>query len=290
MIFWILFACKSNDTLDGDSSPFDDYIPPDNCFLAGTDITMANGLNKNIENIYVGDVVQAWDVRSSRVVEQSVTDVIRSSTQQVIEIQTNSSVIDGVTGRHPFYLESQGEWVDAADLHLGDELLVIDQGRIRTEKIQSLQVIEFSEPQPVYNFTVASPQHNYFAENILVHNKSLAEPEPLYFEFTENGEPVDSFEVNVGESEFTGVLWVDHTELNPEAPLEFTVDWLTIVDSNLPGDVVDGCSVDVVSVPNERIEVPLSCTINVEEDLVLRVVVDGPYELSEFIDVTIGSN
>ena len=109
---------------------------------------MANGLNKNIENIYVGDVVQAWDVRSSRVVEQSVTDVIRSSARQVIEIQTKSSVIDGVTGRHPFYLESQGEWVDAADLHIGMNCWSSIKD-IRTEKIQSLQVIEFSNPASV---------------------------------------------------------------------------------------------------------------------------------------------
>lgn len=290
VLFWIFIACKESSSLDGKATIPDVQNPPDECFLAGTDIAMANGYSKNIEEIQIGDVVRSWDFTSSQVVQQFVTDVLRGATNQVIEIHTESSVIDGVTGRHPFYVESQGEWIDAADLQMGDELLVINQGRIRTEKIQSIQVIEFSEPRRVYNFTVASPQHNYFAENILVHNKSLAEPEPLYFEFTEDGEPVDTFEVNVGDSEFTGVLWVDHTEVNPEAPLEFTVDWLTIVDTNLPGDVVDGCSVDVVSVPNEIIEIPLSCTINVEEDLVLRVVVDGPYELSEFIDVTIVSD
>ena len=63
---------------------------------------------------------------------------------------------------HPFY--SNGEWVEAGKLSIGDKILHVD-GLEHT-----IETIELSdESATVYNFEVEGT-HNYFAEGYLVHN------------------------------------------------------------------------------------------------------------------------
>jgi len=69
-----------------------------------------------------------------------------------------------VTKEHPFYLD--GEWVEAKDLKPGDKLKTIDG---KTAVIKNIEKVE--EPITVYNLEASSP-HNYFASNVLVHNKA----------------------------------------------------------------------------------------------------------------------
>jgi intein/homing endonuclease len=67
------------------------------------------------------------------------------------------------TSVHPFY--SDGNWIEAGDLTIGDKILHVD-GLEHT-----IETIELSdESVTVYNFEVDGT-HNYFAEGYLVHNK-----------------------------------------------------------------------------------------------------------------------
>jgi len=67
------------------------------------------------------------------------------------------------TPDHEFYLS--GKWVEAKDLKVYDELLDLDLKKVKILSIEELA------GDTVYNFTVRH-NHNYFAENILVHNTS----------------------------------------------------------------------------------------------------------------------
>ena len=66
------------------------------------------------------------------------------------------------TSNHPFY--SDGNWIEAGNLSVGDKILHVD-GLEHT-----IETIELSdESATVYNFEVEGT-HNYFAEGYLVHN------------------------------------------------------------------------------------------------------------------------
>jgi len=126
--------------------------------VEGTEIQMANGM-KFIEDITVGDMVKSFDLKSNTIMNSKVMETF-------IHTPHNYMIINGIiktTDNHPFY--SNGNWIEAGDLSIGDKILHVD-GLEHT-----IETIELSdEPVTVYNFEVDGT-HNYFAEGYLVHNK-----------------------------------------------------------------------------------------------------------------------
>jgi intein/homing endonuclease len=129
------------------------------CFVAGTLVQLPNGI-KYIEDIEIGDIVKSFDVGTSSIVDSKVTETFVHSDRYYM-------IINGIiktTSVHPFY--SDGNWIEAGDLSIGDKILHVD-GLEHT-----IETIELSdEPVTVYNFEVDGT-HNYFAEGYLVHNKA----------------------------------------------------------------------------------------------------------------------
>ncbi|HJO28686.1 MAG TPA: polymorphic toxin-type HINT domain-containing protein [Candidatus Poseidoniia archaeon] len=138
--------------------PPPDPPPPPACFIAGTLIQLPNSTIA-IEYIKVGDVVKSFDVGTSSVINSKVTETFVHSDRYYMIL--NGTI--KTTSVHPFY--SDGNWIEAGDLSIGDKILHVD-GLEHT-----VETIELSdEPVTVYNFEVDGT-HNYFAEGYLVHNK-----------------------------------------------------------------------------------------------------------------------
>ena len=128
------------------------------CFLANTKILMTDGDVKNIEDIQVGDMVQSYDVKSTSIVKSKVTETYVHTDRHYMILNGNIKT----TSVHPFY--SDGNWIEAGNLSVGDKILHVD-GLEHT-----IETIELSdELATVYNFEVEGT-HNYFAEGYLVHN------------------------------------------------------------------------------------------------------------------------
>jgi len=144
---------------DGNAyGPDDDDESDPGCFIAGTKIQLPNGI-KYIEDIEVGDMVKSFDVGTSSVVNSKVTETFAHSDRYYMILNGNIKT----TSVHPFY--SDGNWIEAGDLSIGDKILHVD-GLEHT-----IETIELSdESVTVYNFEVDGT-HNYFAEGYLVHNK-----------------------------------------------------------------------------------------------------------------------
>ena len=128
------------------------------CFTAGTLVQLPNGI-KYIEDIEIGDIVKSFDVGTSSTVNSKVTETFVHSDRYYM-------IINGIiktTSVHPFY--SDGNWIEAGDLSIGDKILHVDglEHTIETIKLSD-------ETVTVYNFEVDGT-HNYFAEGYLVHNK-----------------------------------------------------------------------------------------------------------------------
>jgi hypothetical protein len=143
------------------------------CFAAGTPVTLADGTTRPIEAIHEGDLVYAYDEPSGEIVAARVGRTFVHTDVHDRLIAINHQLM--ATGNHPFYVAGRAETVAAADLRLGDELLVLDsmsgssEPVLRTMKVLALE--QLPPARTVYNLEVEG-QHNYFAGGVLVHNKT----------------------------------------------------------------------------------------------------------------------
>ena len=80
-----------------------------------------------------------------------------------------------VTANHPIYLPDQQRYADAGELAGDERLLTLTASTQTSSVISGAFQASAADPVTVYNITVAG-EHNYFAEGVLVHNKSGAVP------------------------------------------------------------------------------------------------------------------
>lgn len=141
--------------------------PDLHCFPAGTKILLPNNVLKNIEDICVGDSVMSFDASEKlgkgALYERRVLNVFVKEEKTLISLNGIR-----ITPNH-VVLRSDGEWVEAKDLNLGDGLLNSKGQEILIENIDSVDGYH-----KTYNFEVEE-FHSYIAENIRVHNDSLNE-------------------------------------------------------------------------------------------------------------------
>ncbi|MEU9174058.1 polymorphic toxin-type HINT domain-containing protein [Streptomyces sp. NPDC048420] len=144
------------------------------CFLAGTDVLMAGGTTKDIEDVQVGDEVQATDPQTGESGPRKVTRLIITEHDKHFN-ELSIATEDGIekltaTFEHPFWSPSEGDWVDAGALKPGMTLLT-DEGT--TAIITGNRA--FARYARTYNLTVED-LHTYYvlagATPVLVHNSN----------------------------------------------------------------------------------------------------------------------
>lgn len=133
------------------------------CFTGGTRIMTPTG-TKKIKNFRPGDTVVSYNEKTGNMEYAKVASI------QLLEVNGYYVINDSIeaTGTHPFYVDrgtKKYKVVPVSDLKIGDEL-VNDAG---TTKIIKLQYV--SKKTKVYNLINVVPNHNYYANNFLVHNK-----------------------------------------------------------------------------------------------------------------------
>ncbi len=142
------------------------------CFLAGTDVLMADGSTKNIEDVEIGDEVLATDPYSGESGPRKVTRLIRTEDDKqfnTLSIATEDGVEQlTATHEHPFWSPSEKAWIAAGDL-TPDMTLLTDDG--------STVIVTGNNPfaryARTYNLTV-DDIHTYYVlagdTPVLVHN------------------------------------------------------------------------------------------------------------------------
>ena len=140
-------------------------MSPGVCFVAGTEILTANGLQA-IETVQTGDYVWAWDEATGDVALKEVVETYINETDELIHVFVNGEEIIS-TPTHPFYSPVKG-WTDACKLRAGDILVLVNGEYVVVEKVQH-EILE--APITVYNFQVAD-YHTYYVSStgVLVHN------------------------------------------------------------------------------------------------------------------------
>jgi len=142
------------------------------CFVAGTRVLTDRG-PRAIETLQAGDQVWAWNTSQGTPILRTVAQIIRGESTETYHLQAGEQVIRGVTAEHPFWVPQSGQWKTVADLETGMDVLGwLGQHEAKALPIAHLERTRHAQPTPVFTLSVEGPEHNFFAEGVLVHNKS----------------------------------------------------------------------------------------------------------------------
>ena len=149
------------------------------CFDAGTQILMADGTTKNIEDIVIGDKVVSYNEFTKSFEADEVTNtIIKHNSDDLVDIKLSNGTQLGMRAYHPLLTTTGWKSLRPAiaesldDLHKevpllceGDILVGLDQ----TPSIIKVINRNFIENYDTYNITIAK-NHNYIANGIVAHN------------------------------------------------------------------------------------------------------------------------
>ena len=87
------------------------------CFVAGSQVTMADGSFKNIEDVKIGDLVIDHERDARRVSDTLANDI----DEEIIYLQLENGLVIKCTKDHKYFTENRG-WVEAKDLTDKDDI------------------------------------------------------------------------------------------------------------------------------------------------------------------------
>jgi hypothetical protein len=135
------------------------------CLVPNTKISTPKGF-VDIENIKKGQIVYSYDEKNKQIVEDLVQELfVREIEEEIYVIEIESGKILEITGNHEVFVFEKG-WILASNLEEGDEVMDFI---VNIEKYKIKKITKKHYKGKVYNFGTKI-HHNYFANDILVHN------------------------------------------------------------------------------------------------------------------------
>ncbi|WP_164410084.1 RHS repeat-associated core domain-containing protein [Streptomyces salinarius] len=143
-------------------------------FVAGTEVQLADGGTKAIEDVEIGDRVTVTDPESGKTEAREVVDTIVTQHDEnfvQVTVDQDGEAAQGsltATTTHPFWSPSADGWIEGGELRTGMTLRTPDG---RSAKITALR--HFTMPQVTYDLTIEGV-HTYYVRAgetpVLVHN------------------------------------------------------------------------------------------------------------------------
>ncbi len=135
-----------------------------NCFPAGTKITLADGNEKNIEELTTNDKLLTYNEKTGELSEGSIGNILKKKEFLLIQLEAGDGSVIKSTPLHKFYIKGKG-WVAAQDVVKGDVV-------VKKDKSESAIIDrkDLSGEVDVYHIIDVKDNHTYFAEGMLVHN------------------------------------------------------------------------------------------------------------------------
>ena len=164
-----------------EETPSPPSSPPSNsggCFAAGTQILMANGQNKNIEDIKINEIVIAYDEKIKEFVAKKVTkSYVHHNTPQMVKLTFNTGDILKLTPGHPLYSINGWKSLDIEDslwehgtiatlLQVNDTIVNINQNA----QIINIEYLNIGLNYDSYNIEVEEC-HTFLANGFVAHNR-----------------------------------------------------------------------------------------------------------------------
>ena len=133
------------------------------CLIGTTQISLLNGLSKEIKDINVHDTLLSFDPLTN---DKSSVEVISVKVYKSLTININNNLLIS-SPSHNHYVKHYGKWlvIPTSGLTLGDIL-----SDINGNEIEITSIIYSYDEVNVYNIEVTG-SHLYYANEILTHNK-----------------------------------------------------------------------------------------------------------------------
>jgi hypothetical protein len=143
----------------------------DGCFPAGTEILLAGGAGKPIEEIIAGDLVLSRNERDFQPSRRRVTQLFAHAAQPILTVLLADGARLETTPAHRFFVEGEG-FIGASRLRQGMRL-----ARHTGAAIMVAGIGRNGPAKPVYNLEVAE-DHTFFVgqHGVWVHNVKITEP------------------------------------------------------------------------------------------------------------------
>ncbi len=144
------------------------------CFVAGTLVSTPDG-PRPIESLRVGDLVWSYALAEGRPVARPLiaihTALVREARRVALD---DGQVIRGVTPEHPVFSPTTRLYFPVSRLREGDSVATYREGAEHAlATVASVVATEVPTPTiQVFNLSVGGEDQNYFADGVLVHNKS----------------------------------------------------------------------------------------------------------------------
>ena len=164
------------------STPINSFVTHNApCFVAGTQISLSNGDLKSIEDVVAGDSVLTFNMESNIVEINMVNAVYSKLVEKTVEYVLDNGDKVRCTLDHPLYVEDKG-WSSFNDT-LSNKLYTIETKVSKIEvgdvvklvegSSKIIDITEIDESVVVYNLQDVQNNHNFFANNVLVHNRFI---------------------------------------------------------------------------------------------------------------------
>jgi len=154
------------------------------CFVAGTKVKMADGSEKNIEAIEMGDLILSVDTSNFRIEVDEVLELptVLKKYRKIKMVIAGETIVE-FSPAHPFWVEGKGWAVfdkdealielefEVSQLQTGDNVLLLLGDKLVKREILDLN--DTGELVEMYNVENVKKNHSFFANGILVHNKRI---------------------------------------------------------------------------------------------------------------------
>lgn len=158
-------------------SPIDPNQPAEHCLVAGALVTMADGTEKPIQDVRIGERVLAFDGEMEpghARPTSKVKGISVSEGRELVHVMTREGNSATCTPKHRF-AGPPGKyavtWQRAEDLKTGDLLLIYDDDLAmpRFDAVCYVERQTLDTPTKVYELAL-EPHHNFWSNGILSHN------------------------------------------------------------------------------------------------------------------------
>lgn len=161
------------------------------CFVEGTMIHTDQG-KVSIENILPGDNVITWNHESEEAeMCQVLNTMIKEDEHTVTYVFDNGTELQG-TPDHPLYVIGKGyssyypkQTLDDSGMSVEQILIGDSVKHLDGYGVKIIDIVENEKTSTVYNLDSVEKNHNFFAEDLLVHNRAFLESPTCFAAGTE---------------------------------------------------------------------------------------------------------
>lgn len=144
------------------------------CFTGDVLISTPTG-EKEICSLRVGDEILGYSEKENRIVTHKIAKTHRWVSLNYRTIRTQNAILSGVTKNHPIYSEGFRAYVPAEAIKTDDFVRTQKGNSVQMEKVLGAGRTNLGFGI-VYDLSVEGESKNYFANHVLVHNKSFIPP------------------------------------------------------------------------------------------------------------------